>query len=123
MADIRPENQNFDIFVAKPTRWEVEKMDFFSISLKFAQNMFRYQILVWNESTVPQILISGHIMSFRTPSYTLNIFQFLQFFGQNHHFKHFFIFMIWCSILLEVAENIICALKCVLWVPKTLLDT
>ena len=85
--------------------------------------MFRYRILVRNGSTVPQIPISGHIMTFRTLSATLKKFEFLPYFGQNLHFQHFHIFIIWCGILPEVAENMIYASKCVLWVPKTLLHT
>ena len=41
--------------------------------------MFRYHILVRNGSTVPQIPISGHIMTFRTLSATLKKFEFLQY--------------------------------------------
>ena len=59
------------LFWPSPTggRW---KNGFFAILPKFVQNMFRYQILLRNRSTVPQILISGHIMTFRTLSATLS---------------------------------------------------
>ena len=101
-------------------RW---KKLIFSIFSKFVQNMFRYQILVRNGSTVPQVHIFGHIMTFRPHPATLNKFLFLTFFGQNRQFEHFHIFIIWDDILPKVVENIIYALKCVLWVPKTLLHT
>ena len=52
------------------------KNRFFSIFPKSFQNMFRYRISVQNRPTVPQISISGHMMTFRPLGTKLNFSRF-----------------------------------------------
>ena len=117
--DFRSIGRNFDPDMVVTHKSKIQKIRFFSISPKFDLDDSRYRIRVPNHSRTPQMSFSGHISISQTISATLKK---IVFWAKNHDFCQIWWIIIWYVIWPEVAENLKYVLKCVLQVPKILLN-
>ena len=118
-ADFRPIGRNFDPDIVVTHKSKIQKIRFFSIFPKFDLDDSRYRIRVPNHSRTPQMSISGHISIFRTISATLKK---IVFWAKNRHFCQIWWITIWFGIWPELAEKLKNVWKCILQVPKMLLN-
>ena len=118
-ADFRPIGRNFDPDMVVTHKSKIQKIRFFSIFPKFDLDDSRYRIRVPNHSRTPQMSFSGHISIFRTISATLKK---IVFWAKNRHFCQIWWITIWYGIWPELAEKLKNIWKCILQVPKMLLN-
>ena len=118
-ADFRPIGRNFDPDMVVTHKSKIQKMRFFSIFSKFDLDDSRYQIRLPNHSRTPKMSFSGHILIFRTIPATLKK---IVFWNKNRHFCQIWWITIWYGIWPELAEKTKNVWKCILHVPKILLN-
>ena len=98
---------------------KIQKIRFFSIFPKFVLDDSRYRIRLLNHSRTPKTSFPGHISIFQTISATLKKIVFL---AKNHDFCQIWWITIWYGIWPELAEKLKNIWKCILQVPKMLLN-